>query len=171
MAISGVIGWLIFQPLLPTHESESLLPAKVTITDLLTISFPISVVFAFARCAIPFANMSRAMQATMAAGALLLAVPWLTAGLFSVPKTFQATFLKRMVVMGVMAPFGIILTIGWIGFLIWACAYSLLYIVPSTIAIAAATFGLRILGLWVCQADSKGVAERTADRAPVHKDS
>jgi hypothetical protein len=110
LAISGVIGWLIFQPLLPTHESESLLPAKITITDLLAISFPISVVFAFARCAIPFANMSRAMQATVAAGALLLAIPWLTAGLFLVPKTFQATFLKHMVVMGVIAPFGIILT-------------------------------------------------------------
>ena len=115
--------------------------------------------------------MSRAVQATVAAGALLFAVPWLTAGLFLVPKTFQGTFLKRMAVMGVIAPFGIILTIGWIGFLIWACAYSLLYIVPSTIAIAAATFGLRILGLWVCQADSEVVTERAADRDPVHKDS
>lgn len=69
-----------------------------------------------------------------------------------------------MAIMGVIAPFGILLTVGWIGFLIWACAYSLMYSVPSTIAVAAATLVLRILGFWVCQTESKLVAEVAADR-------
>ena len=171
LAISGVIGWLIFQPLLPTHESESLLPAKITITDLLAISLPISIAFSFARLIAPLGDMSGSMQATVAVTALLVAIPWLAAGLFLVPKTFQITFFKRVAIMGFIAPFGILLTVGWIGFLIWACAYSLLYSVPSTVAIAAATFGLRMLGLWVCQDNSKAVMERAADRDPVDQDS
>jgi hypothetical protein len=92
------------------------------------------------------------------ASALLFAVIALTAGLFLVPKTFQVTFFKRMAVVGIIAPFGLLLTIGWIGFLIWASTYSIMYLAPSSIAIAAATSGLRILGVWVCQAESKVVS-------------
>ncbi len=171
LAISGVIGWLIFQPFLPAHQSESLLPAKITVTDLLAISLPISIVFSIARYLAPLGNLSVSMQATVAATALLAAVPWLTAGLFLVPKNFQVTFIKRMALMGFIAPLGILLSVGWIGLLIWACTYSLLYSVPSTIAVAAATFGLRILGFWVCQADSKEVTERAGDRVRVKKDT
>jgi hypothetical protein len=171
LAISGVIGWLIFQPFLPAHQSESLLPAKIAITDLLAISLPISIVFSFARLIAPLGNMSGSMQATVAVTALLVAVPWLAAGLFLVPKTFQVTFFKRMAIMGVIAPFGILLTIGWIGFLIWACTYSLLYSVPSTIAIAAATLGLRILSFWVCQADSEVVVKNAVEHDMVPEDT
>jgi len=115
--------------------------------------------------------MSGSMQATVAVTALLVAVPWLAAGLFLVPKTFQVTFFKRMAIMGVIAPFGILLTIGWIGFLIWACTYSLLYSVPSTIAIAAATLGLRILSFWVCQADSEVVVKNAVEHDMVPEDT
>ena len=171
LAISGVIGWLIFQPFLPAHESESLLPAKIAITDLLAISLPISIVFSLARWIVPLGNMSRSMQATVAATALVVAIPWLTAGLFLVPKKFQISFFKRMAVMGIIAPFGVLLSVGWIGFVIWACTYSLLYIVPSTIAVATATLGLRFLGCWVCQADSNFVGDRAADRDSLQEDT
>ena len=170
LAISGVIGWLIFQPFLPAHQSESLLPAKITTTDLLAIALPISIIFSFARLITPLSNMSISMQATMAVIALLIAIPWLTAGLFLVPKTFQVTFFKRLAIMGIIAPFGILLTIGWIGFLIWACAYSLLYSVPSTIAIAAATFGLRILSVWVCQHNPNIVVEGANEPDTINED-
>ncbi len=171
LAISGVIGWLIFQPFLPAHQSESLLPAKITITDLLAIALPISIVFSFARVITPLGDLSGSMQATVAVTALLVAIPWLAAGLFLVPKTFQVTFFKRVTIMGLIAPFGILLTVGWIGFLIWACAYSLLYSVPSTIAIAAATLGLRILSVWVCQANSKIVVEGAAEHDTVNEEN
>tara|TARA_Y100000385_G_C12841675_1_gene529044 strand:+ start:114 stop:656 length:543 start_codon:yes stop_codon:yes gene_type:complete len=171
LAISGVIGWLIFQPFLPAHQSESLLPAKITITDLLAISLPISIVFSFTRVIAPLGDLSGSMQATVAVTALLVAIPWLAAGLFLVPKTFQVTFFKRVTIMGFIAPFGILLTVGWIGFLIWACAYSLLYSVPSTVAIAAATLGLRMLSFWVCQDDPKAVVERAADQGTVNEDT
>ena len=73
--------------------------------------------------------------------------------------------------MGFIAPFGILLTVGWIGFLIWACAYSLLYSVPSTVAIAATTLGLRMLSFWVCQDDPKAVVESAADQETVNEDT
>ena len=106
LGISGVIGWLIFQPFLPAHQSESLLPAKITITDLLAISLPISIVFLFARVIAPLGDLSGSMQATVAVTALLVAIPWLAAGLFLVPKTFQVTFFKRVTIMGFIAPLG-----------------------------------------------------------------
>lgn len=160
--VSGVIGWVIFGPFFRTDESESLSPANITISDLLAISLPVSLLFSCARWVMPVSILSLSVQAIVVAIALLFAVLALTAGLFLVPKTFQVTFFKRMTVVGIIAPFGILLTIGWIGFLIWASAYSILYLVPSSIAIAAATSGLRILGVWVCQAESK-VVERAAN--------
>ena len=171
LAISGVIGWLIFRPFLPTHESDSVFPAKITITDLLAISLPISIVFSLTRWIEPLGDMSRSMQATVVVTAFVFAVPWLAAGLFLVPKTFQVTFFQRMLVMGVIGPFGILLTVGWIGFLIWACTQSLIYIVPATLLIAAATLGLRMLGSWVCQSDPHGVSIAAADRNTDQKDA
>ena len=161
-AVSGVIGWVIFQPFFHADDSESLSLANVTITDLLAISLPVSVLFASAKWMMPESILSLTVQAIVVAVALLFAVIALTAGLFLVPKRFQVTFVKRMAVVGIIAPFGILLSIGWVGFLVWASAYSILYLVPSSIAIAAATSGLRILGVWVCQAESK-VVERAAD--------
>ena len=70
-----------------------------------------------------------------------------------------------MAVVGIIAPFGILLTFGWIGLLIWAAAYSILYLVPSSIALAAAASGLRMLGVWVCQAESKVVERATIRQA------
>ena len=171
LAISGVIGWLIFRPFLPTHESDSVFPAKITITDLLAISLPISIVFSLTRWIEPLGDMSRSMQATVVVTAFVFAVPWLAAGLFLVPKTFQVTFFQRMLVMGVIGPFGILLTVGWIGLLIWACTQSLIYIVPATLLIAAATLGLRMLGSWVCQSDPHGVSRAAADRNTDQKDA
>jgi hypothetical protein len=107
----------------------------------------------------PVGILSLTVQAIMVAVALLFAVIALTAGLMLVPKTFQVTFFKRMTVVGIIAPFGILLTIGWIGFLIWAGAYSISYLVPLAIVIAAATSGLRILGFWVCRAESEAVEQ------------
>lgn len=98
------------------------------------------------------------VQAMVVATSLLCAVIALTVGLILVPKRFQITFLKRMAVVGVIAPFGLLLTIGWIGFLIWVSTYSIMYLAPSSVAIAAAISGLRVLGVWVCQAESKVVS-------------
>jgi hypothetical protein len=157
-AISGAIGWTIFEPFLRNDRYESLSPAKITTTDLLATFFPVSVIFACASWMIPVNTLSFSVQAVVVAIALLFAVIGLTAGLFLMPKTFQVAFLKRMAVVGIIAPFGLLLTIGWIGFLIWVSGYSIIYLAPSAIALAAATSGLRILGVWVCQAESKVVS-------------
>ena len=162
VAISGVIGWVIFEPFFRTDESKSLSPADTTTTDLLAIALPVSVLFLVARWILSESVLSLSVQAIVVAIALLFAGIALRAGLILVPKTFQVTFVKRMAVVGIIAPFGILLTIGWVGFLIWAAAYSITYLVPSSIGIAAATSGLRLLGVWVCQADST-VVERAAN--------
>lgn len=88
--------------------------------------------------------------------ALVFAAATLVSGLYLIPKTAEVTFLKRASVVGVIAPFGIIMIIGWIGFLTWAGFYSILYPIPTMILIAAITIGLRRLALWVCQPESNG---------------
>ena len=149
-AVSGVIGWAIFQPFFRSEDSDS--PASIATTDLLAIALPVSVFFLLAKLMMPVSILSLAVQAIVIVTALLFAAIALAVGLFLVAKTTQVTFPKRMLVVGVIAPFGILLTVGWIGLLIWPCAYSMLYLAPSSIAIAAATFGLRVLGSWVCHA-------------------
>lgn len=168
-AISGVIGWLIFQPFFRTGESKSLASANIAITDLLALSLPVGVLFSSARWMMPVSILSTSVQAIMLVVASLFAVTALTAGLFLMPKTFQVTFLKRMAIVGVIAPFGILLTIGWIGVLIWSGTYSISYLAPSSIAIAAATSGLRILGFWACQADSKEMERATVPSSKMVK--
>ena len=157
-AVSGVIGWVIFEPFFRNDRSESLSAANITTSDLLAISFPVSVLFSCATWMMPVSIRSLTVQAIVVGIALLFAVSALTAGIYLVPKTFQVTFLKRITVVGIIAPFGILLTIGWIGFLIWACAYSILYLAPSSLAIATSIAALRVLGFWVCQ-DESDVAE------------
>ena len=151
--VSGVIGWAVFSPFFRVNDSDSLSCSSVTTSDLLAISLPISVVFVTANWMFPIDIPSLWVQALVIAIALAFAIIALTTGLFLVPKTFQITFLKRMAIVGVIAPSGILLTLCWIGLLVWACVYSILYLIPSMIAVALATIGLRMLGLWVCQAE------------------
>lgn len=157
---SGVIGWAIFEPFFRIEKTDSLSAAKLAISDLLAISVPVSIFFLGAQWIMPESIRSPYVQATVVTTAMLYAVTALTLGLFLIPKTIQVTFAERMAVVGVIAPFGIILTIGWIGFLIWASAYSILSLVPASIAIAAATAGLRFLGVWICRSDSEPAVGR-----------
>ena len=74
IAVSGVIGWVIFQPLLPSDDSESLTPAKLAITDLLAISLPVGVLFAFATWTMPENILSVYVQAIVVAIVLLFII-------------------------------------------------------------------------------------------------
>ena len=103
-AISGAIGWAIFEPFFRDVKYESLSPAKITTTDLLATFLPVSVIFSCARWMIPVSFLSASVQAMVVAIAWLFAVIALTAGLFLVPKTFQVTFIRRMAVVGIIAP-------------------------------------------------------------------
>ena len=161
IAISGVIGWLIFGQFFRSNDSDSLSRGNITTGDLLAIALPIGVLFSSARWVIPVEILSPLVQAIMVMLTLLFAATALVVALFLVPKRFPVTSIKRMTVVGVIAPFGILLTVGWIGFLIWACTYSISYLAPSSIAIAAATSGLRMLSFWVCQAEPEPVEPAT----------
>ena len=151
--VSGAIGWAIFGPFFRVNESESLTCANVTISDLLAMSLPVSVVLLSAGWAMPVSISSPWVQAFVLATAFVYAATALTTSLFLVPKHFSITFLKRTAIVGVIVPFGMLLTVCWIGFLVWACLQSVFYLIPSMIAIAAGTAGLRVLGLWVCHAE------------------
>ncbi|MEO1527416.1 MAG: hypothetical protein AAFX06_18455 [Planctomycetota bacterium] len=152
--ISGVIGWAIFAPFLRTDDSESLTCAKVTISDLLAMSLPVCVLVLSASWFMPSSIQSTLVQAIVLAIALLFAVSGVAASLYLVPKTFRVSFVKRMTLVGLIAPFGIVLTVGWIGFPVWACLQSISYLAPSMVGIGGATMGLRVLSLWVCRTAS-----------------
>lgn len=153
--VSGVIGWVIFYPFFRHGDLEGLSVASIAITDLLAVAIPASVVFALTRWLVPSNLLLQPfVQAIVVVVTVLYAVVALIAGLLLVPKTFQVTFLKRMTIVGIIAPFGLLLTIGWVWVLLWPCAYSMLYLPVSSIAIVATTAGLRTLAGWVCQADS-----------------
>ena len=159
-AISGVIGWVIFEPFFRRGESESFTLVNITTTDLLAVTIPISLIFLCAGWILPENIMSLPIQLVVIATAMLFAVLALILGLFLLPDNASVSFFKRMAVVGIITPIGILLTLGWIGLLIWAGAHSMLYLAPSSIAIAAMCSGLRILGRWVC-----GVGTAPADTA------
>ncbi|MEL6105024.1 MAG: hypothetical protein AAFU85_03270 [Planctomycetota bacterium] len=149
--VSGVIGWAIFAPFFHINEFDSLSRAKVATSDLLAVSLPVSFVFLSSNWIMPLGIQSPWVQALVLVLALAFAATALIAGLFLVPKEFRVTSLKRMAIVGVISPFGILLTVGWVGLPVWACLHSIAYLIPSMVAIATATLGLRMLGLWVCQ--------------------
>lgn len=160
--VSGVIGWSIFAPFVHVDVTGSLSRSKVTITDLLAVSFTVSMFVATACWMMPETIRTVWVQVLVLVMALLFAALALTAGLFLVPKSFQVTFLQRMAIVGVVAPSGILLTVGWIGLPVWACFQSISYFAPSMIVIAAATAGLRMVALWICRSDSS-TKKRTAE--------
>lgn len=157
-AISGVLGWAIFQPFFKNVRYESLSPASITTTDLLATVFPICVVLSCSRWAIPVDGLTLAVQLIVLASALVYAAFALALGLFLLPAKTQVSFSKRMVVVALIAPFGLLLTIGWIGLLIWAAVYSMVYLAPTAVTIVASTIGLRTLGHWVCESDPTTVS-------------
>lgn len=152
--VSGVIAWAVFSPFFRTTDVDSLSCASVNISDLLAISLPVSIVFLSASWMMPGSIQAFTAQASVLAIAFVFAAIVLITSLYLVPKRFQVTSLKRMTIVGIITPFGLLLTIFWIGLLAWVCVYSILYLFPSMIAIAAATVGLRILGQWVCETDA-----------------
>ena len=154
--VSGVIGWLIFKPFFRSAEFEPLSPAKVTIADLMAISFPSGVLFAFTAWLMPPAMRSPSIQFMVVTFAMLFAVTSLWVGVLLAPSMFQNAFAKRMILVGVISPFGILLMIGWVGLLIWSGSYSILYLAPVSVAIAAMVTALRLLSVWVCQRPSLG---------------
>ncbi|XZE56344.1 hypothetical protein SH139x_002448 [Planctomycetaceae bacterium SH139] len=164
-AITGVVGWAVFEPFFRADDTElSFSFAKIAIADLLAVCLPVGVLLSAARWMMPVTNLSLAAQTIVLAIALLFALFALLAGLFLVRRMIEITFLKRLAVVGIIAPFGILLTIGWVAFLVWSCSFSMSYAFPSSLAIAAATYGLRIVGLWVCQIETK-VVEKSADQS------
>ena len=151
MVISGVIGFAVFEPFFRFDNFETLSLSKLTIGDLLAIIFPIGVLFAIARWTIPEDVGSISIQLMVVAVVLLFAMIALVAGLFLIPDDRPLDLPKRMAIVGVVTPFGILLTLGWIGLLAWAGVYSTVYLVPCVLAIAVATSVLRVLAMWSCR--------------------
>lgn len=156
IVVTGVIGWMIFEPFFRLDESQSLSRSRVTIGDLLACPLPIGVLLVFFRWVTPEDYLTLMVRVLAMLVAMLFAgAAWL-AGLYLMPKTFDVPFLKRVVVVGIIAPFGILLTLGWIGFLVWVAFYSVIYVAPALVAIALSTLVLRMLTLWVCKVTSQG---------------
>lgn len=151
LAVTGVIGWAVFEPFFRANDAEGLSCSNITISDLLAAPIPVTFVFVIAGWALPGDGRSFWVQALVFVGALAFAAGCLAVGLFLVPQKLPLTFPKRMAIVGFIAPSGTLLVVGWVGFAGWACFYSVAYLAPCMILIAAATFGLRKLAQWVCQ--------------------
>lgn len=165
LAISAAIGYAVFQPFLRFDEFESLSCEKPSTGDLLAIMFPISVLFAVAKSVAPDRVLSPTTQLVVVLTAFFFAAVSLAAGLFLLPKEGRTSAVKRMAIIGVVVPFGLLLAIGWIGPLIWAAVYSTLYLVPGTVGILAATVLLRLLASWACH-NTPTRANEAADPLP-----
>lgn len=150
LGVTGVIGWLIFAPFFQSHEAPLSFPTRVTISDLLTLPLTMGVFFSFAGWLVPLRTQSLLLQSSVMVIGLLFSVATLTLGLFLLPEN-NGTSLKRITVVGLIAPLGGLLTFAWVGFVVWVSTYSVMYLVPAMIVIAALTFGLRTLTLWVCK--------------------
>ena len=148
--VSGVIGWLIYKPFFHSVEFEPLSPTKITITDLLATSFPVGIVFSFSNWLVPPSRMTPYVQLAVITSGFLILLISLAVGLFLTPRTSNPTFAKRLMLVGVVGPFGVLLAIGWVGLLIWSGSYSIMYLAPVSFGIGAATWALRCLSLWMC---------------------
>ena len=149
--VSGVIGWVIFKPFFRANEIESLSCAKITIADLLAISLPAGVLFAVSSLITPPQIRSPLVQMTIVALTMLFAVSSLWVSLLLVTRMCSDSFIKRMTLVGMICPFGIIFAFGWVGLLIWSGSHSISYLAPVSVAMAAGIFALRHLSVWVCQ--------------------
>ncbi|MEM7474754.1 MAG: hypothetical protein AAF483_07165 [Planctomycetota bacterium] len=153
LATTGLIGWLVFGPFFQLNETQPLSLSKVAISDLLAVSLPVGALFSFTRWLLPPESQSTWVQLIVFFSNLSFAAGSLITGLLLMPKKFQIPFLKRITVVGIIAPFGILTTAGWIVFLVWAGQYSVMLLAPAMLFIAALTFGLRLLTLWVCNTE------------------
>lgn len=151
LGVTGVIGWLIFAPFFQNHEATLSFPTRVTISDLFTLPLTMGVFFSFAGWLIPLETQTLILQSTVMAIGLLFSVATLTLGLLLLPKGLEISTLKRITVVGLIAPLGGLLTFAWVGLVVWVSTYSVMYLVPAMIVIGALTFGLRALALWVCR--------------------
>ncbi|MEM7560137.1 MAG: hypothetical protein AAF394_13545 [Planctomycetota bacterium] len=150
LGVTGVIGWLIFAPFFQDHETQLSFPTRVTISDLFTLPLTMGVFFSFAGCLIPLRTQSLLLQSAVTTIGLLFSVAALGLGLLLLPENNESS-LKRFAVVGLVAPLGGLLTFAWVGLVVWVSTYSVMYLVPAMIVIAALTFGLRTLTLWVCK--------------------
>ena len=153
--VTGWIGWLIFEPLVRIDEPQPLTRAKIVLSDLLSVTLPVSVLAASAKLLIPESSLSLTVQLIVITFVLVFVALAFAAGLYLIPKRPKVSLIKRTTVIAVIAPFGSLLTLGWIGFLTWACVYSVMYLAPAMVVVGAATQGLRMLTLWVCQGETK----------------
>lgn len=161
-AVSALIGWAIFAPFFKHADVDGLTRSRLLTVDLMAVFVPVGGLFAFVQWVMPTYGRQMAVQAVVIFGALALAAMSLMTGLFLVPNHRPISFAHRMIVVGIVAPAGLLLTFAWVAMLAWASTYSVMYLVPATIAIASATAGLRLVGLWVCREASGGTSTKPA---------
>jgi hypothetical protein len=81
----------------------------------------------------------------------MVAIFGFATSLFLLAKMHQTPPVKRMAMIGIVVPFGALLTLAWIVFPAVASVYSIVYSMPAAMAVIPVTFGLRWLSSWICQ--------------------
>ncbi|MEM9825384.1 MAG: hypothetical protein AAF958_02285 [Planctomycetota bacterium] len=148
LAVSAGIGYAVFGPLLPSDEFDSLKLSQLNTIDLIAIMFPISLFFALCNWLVPDDGVRASVVLSAFLSTVVYACCALALGLYLLPESISVAAHKRSIIIGIVAPFGLLLAIGWIGPLIWAISYSTIYLVPATVAIVIATSALRLMTLW-----------------------
>ena len=153
MATSFFIAWVIFSPFAVIEDLHDWSIAKMETSDLFAIFLPCSVLLALLKWVSPADNLSTLTWALIASTILVISVHGLATGLFLLAKMNRKPPIKRMAIIGVIVPFGSLLTLAWILIPVFAFANSMFYAIPATTAIAPITLSLRWLSSWVCRGD------------------
>ena len=151
MAISFSIGWAIFSPFAQLEEILDLTFSKVETSDLFGLFLPISFLLAAATWTTTADVFEFWVVLVVTSGIVLFAFSSLLLGLFLFSKMSQPSPLRRMVVIGIIIPFGSLLSIAWFLLPLVAFSTSVFMAIPGTLMIVPATLGLRTLSWWACK--------------------
>jgi len=154
MAISFFIGWAIFSPFADLENIDRWTFAQIEMSDVLSVFLPVSFLLAFVTWALEATSVAFIGWSIIAAAIFIFAFFGFAVGLYLLAKMNHKPPLKRMVLIGVIIPAGILLTLWWFTIPMVALAGSVAYSIPAVIAIVPFTWILRCLSNWVCTGNS-----------------
>lgn len=152
MAISLLVGWAIFAPFAAIDEFERWSFSKVETSDLLTIILATSFLLAATNWLRQAIEIPWFILATIFASIILFVTFTFFTGLFLLAKLEGTPSIKRAAIIGIIIPFGSVLTFGWIALPMLAFTGSGTYSILATLVTVVLTVGLRAMSNWVCSA-------------------
>ena len=152
MAISFLIGGVIFSPFTAIDDLDDWTFAKIKTVDIFALFIPMCLLLALTTWGFQLESLPKAIVVCIVATIVVFVLLAFFAGLFVLAKLQNPAPLRRLVLIGLIMPLGAFLTLAWIAVPLLAYAGSIYYSLPATLSFIPLTLGLRALSAWVCQA-------------------